>query len=491
MKFKKIIITLLTLCLIPTSLVGCKPKENPITPEKSPVQQDPPVHTHIFLELPKEELLVKKDYFEGTTYYKSCSCGEVSTETFTTSEKPHYTLLGESSEISLNDYVEKCTPETLDDYMKELALVMVSTLSEQILGEGTITLKRYNFEYESLDIDNKPIILSGSFTYPCLDGEIKISSVDFDSHPTFTDKKESVIKGPDIYSILSIVGSLVLEFDLIGFGLTEEMPACYHCRHLSNRNTVDGIIAAYYILKELGIDITTYPQYFTGYSQGGFDSMALLRYYEEESTDNEKTIINPIACFSGSGAYDLKVMFDESLQNEEFQYPEYLLMGIITAKYYHPEIFGEHTIEEFLTDYGKRFVEPIISKDDAAIQALKQEIDSNGQSIYKQIGDFFNIEFINNHESPLREIVDRYCKQEGLLGGEWKPTSNLHIYYSDEDEIVTSKCSHKAEEIFASLENVHFTELFDDHRTAAIYYYLCVITEGLLDTYEVIHPIDE
>lgn len=497
-------IILATILMLTASLTGCtknKPVDpnnpNPIQPEPvnpepvnpepvdpepvnpEPVDPEPvnpePIHSHNWVEVVDDKYLKSPATIDNpAVYYKSCnSCDEVYSDTFEYGEPLKYCLVGDPKESNFESIISTYVD---DPTITMIANALGTGLIEKWIGNPqNVKFKRYSFEYETVLLDNSRIVMSGAITFPCLNGEPFVRFIDVDNHPTFTDASEAPSKGFDIYCITTIIGALVIECDLLGYGRTEEYPTDYHCRHLATRNTVDGILAALDLIKnEISISIDNLDMFNTGYSQGGYDSMALMRYMETEATEEEKAKINFKETFSGSGAYDLAIMFEDSLKKADFMFPEYILMALITAHEFHPEIFGDTKIEDFLTDYGKLFIEPILNKNDAAVQELKNKTDDGGNLIYKTPSDFFTFD-ISNPDPTLYKIMKDYCDEENLLDGKWMPKGLLYIYYSPDDELVSPNCSLKAKELFKDLENVEISDGSGDHRTSAIYYYLEVI----------------
>ena len=349
-----------------------------------------------------------------------------------------------------------------------------------LLPEG-LDLYKYTFVYKSKDIHNNPCIMSAALTIPYIDGEPSVKALVVDSHPTLTDLKEAPTAHWDKYLINAFASNAILQCDLMGFGVQSDKISDYHCRHLANRNTVDGILSCFDILDEkFSVKSNDLPLYNIGYSQGGYTSMALLRYMEEEATENEKDRIKITKTISGSGAYDINVMFDECFRIENYQYCQYLIKGILTTHEYHPDAYGSIKVEDYLTDYGKEFLDPLIRKDGAKLDKVLKAVDEKGYPKYQGPKSVFNQEYLNP-ESDLNKAVVKACEYENLLDGNWFPEGDLDLYYSKGDTMVTPKCTEKAIELFKDKENVEVYEslLEIDHREYGTVFYISTLLEFL------------
>lgn len=346
-----------------------------------------------------------------------------------------------------------------------------------------VELYKYTFIYKSKDIHNNEVLMSASLTVPYIAGEPSIEGIVVDSHPTLTDLGEAPTARWDQYLINAFASNAILQCDLMGFGIQSDKISDYHCRHLANRNTVDGILACFDILDDkYNTQSDSLPLYNIGYSQGGFTSMGILRYMEQEATEYEKSRIKIKKTISGSGAYDINVMFDECFKIEDYQYCHYLIKGILTTHEYHPDAYGNIKVEDYLTDYGKQFLDPLIKKNDAQLQKVLKAVDKNGYPLYKGPKSVFNQEYLNP-ESELNKAVVRACDYENLLDGNWYPEGDLDLYYSPYDTMVTPKCSEKAVSMFGSLDNVEvYTAISEiDHRPYGTVFYISTLLEFLLD----------
>lgn len=380
-----------------------------------------------------------------------------------------FTAFGDKS-YYIRDVLDMSGAEFLDTIIK-VPQAIIDMLP------GAIQMYKYIFYYYSKDLKNNDVIMSACVTVPFIEDELYVNGLVVDSHPTLTDLHEAPTARWDKYIINAFAGNLILQCDLMGFGIQWDKPTDYHCKHLLARNTIDAMFACFDLLKDvLDIDCSKLPMFNLGYSQGGYSSMALLRYMETEATELEKSKIKFEHTYSGSGAYDINVMFDECFRIDDYQYCQYLIKGILTTYAYHPECYGSLTVEDYLTDYGKLFLDPLNRKDNYALNRVLKMTDEDGYPMYQGPKSVFNQEYLDP-ESELNKAVVRACELENLLDGKWMPKGDLDLFYTPYDTMVTPKCSEKAIELFDGLDNVtvHEAILPVDHQDYGTTFYVSTL----------------
>lgn len=459
MKAKLIVIALTSIAM----LTGCGP------------------HVHTFSE---------SYTYDSTYHWKDATCGHkdikagIGQHVF--NDAYVCTICG-YDEFKHNPYhIERIEQRTVTDYLEKV--IKLPELVLALIPEN-LSFTKYEMYYYSKDLDNEEVLMSASVTVPYLDGEPYIHGFVVDSHPTLTDLQEAPTQRWDQYLINCLPGNVVLQCDLMGFGIQQDKISDYHCRHLANRNTVDGIFATFEMLKDYyGVIGEDLPLYNVGYSQGGYTSMAFLRYMEEEATKEEQRRIKIVKTFSGSGAYDINIMFDECFKIPDYQYCHYLIKGILTTFEYHPESYLQYgvVVEDYLTDYGLEFLPSLRSKNNEELEKVLNKVDpKTGEKLYKGPASVFKPEYLDR-DSDLNKAVVAACETENLLDGKWLPKGDLAIYYTPYDTMVTPKCTEAAIKLFKEdndLENVCINEciLEQDHRPYGTTFYISVLLELLLN----------
>lgn len=385
----------------------------------------------------------------GTTnqFYESCIyCGKNDTsKTFTFSEHPSYSFVKEETEDRLN----------VLEYSSGLDPMMATMFANY----PNLYLRKYNFTYQSNKLDGTPITLSAGLIVP-FDGDTpNVNAFAVNNHPTIFEKN----RAPSIcwsdttpLALCSTARTAVLECDLVGLGSTIDEIPDFHCWHLTSKSTVDGIFAAFDILKEyFDIDCTDLKKVNVGYSQGGFDTMSLLYYLDNFAPECITNKIKFNRVFAGSGAYDLEIMMKKQIRND-FVAPDVIIQAIISSMDCHPEIFGDLEIEDFLEPYGLNYLDPLSRKNETDISHLNYQ--RHGAPVFR--------EELFNSSSVLNRALISASKFESLLNTDWIPSADTIMYYSLKDEIIPKECSLKAKEKFAGAQNIFFLEATDIYHEA-------------------------
>jgi hypothetical protein len=218
-------------------------------------------------------------------------------------------------------------------------------LRKKLIDEGTPGLdenttvfgyKAYRIEYQTVDEFGKTVTASGLMVVPTDRGTRPIDakklkymysvglSLVSDSHGTiFADKEaptavaEATLAPAGSPILLSsLAGFVTLQADYIGFGASADHYHPYLLERSSAAATVDFIQAARTFAKNNGIPLNS-QLYLTGYSEGGYVSLAALRMLEDEG--ETVTIAAPMA-----GPYMLDKMAQGVLSQLALPIPSFM-----------------------------------------------------------------------------------------------------------------------------------------------------------------------
>ena len=393
-------------------------------------------HIHSFEENIDDKFLAKPaSVYTKAIYHKSCACGLVSED-----------LMFEYGEPLSYEFVGEIETRNRDQILDPLG---TSAMLLKMVIPSTFAAKRQAFLYETEDLNKNRIILSGAITLPYVGETLTTKGIVISSHPSFVDNdKEAVSLNWTQYCTTVVASNIVLEFDLLGYGETKDKIADYHCRHLSDKNTIDGVKCALKLLK----DTYNYEKkdesiYLEGYSQGGYNTLSLLRYLEVEASEEDRKLLPITQAFAGSGAYDVGLLFQESIFNNTCSKPEHLVEGLLSMYEYHRNEFNGLTLSDFLTPDGLRFAEVLKLKNEDALNEILLEKDDEQEIKFRKISNIFTKKLLDKDPECMK-VIENATKEENLLDGNWIPTSSLYLYYTPNDEMVTPKCSLKAIELF-------------------------------------------
>lgn len=428
---------LFAFAVMSTSLIGCNN------------------HAHKWQNIKKPDYVAGRATFtHGTRYYKSCpECGAVSKETFDDDDKLTYTVA---------DSVTEKDRQGMIDVLGGRDIIGFFIAKDELF-------RKYTIHYDTYNLKNERITLSAAVVVPFVDygAEPNIKGFVIDHHPTITDKNAAPTLKWTEMTLNVVAECVVLQPDLIGLGLTADQTLDYHCHHLSDRNAMDAALATQQFIKnKFNVDIANLKTFNVGYSQGGYDSLSFLRYMEQEATEEEKSVIHIDETYSGAGAYNIQTMFDKSLENEKYEYIEFILMGVMSTHEYHPECYTKD-VADYLTPTGKELLTVLNKKSDTELANFKQSHKHEPHSIFVS-------EYLDDKTSEWSMSVARAAAKENLLDGNWKPTGKLWLFYPVNDDMVTTECSKQAIELFKDLDNVetYVDDASDTHHAAGTPFYV-------------------
>lgn len=283
------------------------------------------------------------------------------------------------------------------------------------------TIKVYKVIYESLGTDGKPTQLSGAIYVPQLT-EQKPLPILKTAHYTIT-KRDGVASVSPNVSPQSILGSMQGYFSIyadgIGYGISETQ-ASYVNKQASAIAGIDLLRAAKEFACENNIELND-QLFTTGYSAGGYGTMAFHQVIEEEYSDEFTITANaPLA-----GPYSLNQMANKIFTNNIYPQPYYLgfaLWGYILAT-------GD-------SESLNRWVKP------KYLDAIKNMYNGEytGDQINYALNDtmsaLLNPKFLADFLGDGELEFKQYLKDNSFISGSWKPKAPIHFMHGADDVTV-------------------------------------------------------
>ncbi|MCQ2143315.1 MAG: hypothetical protein MJY56_04525 [Bacteroidales bacterium] len=299
--------------------------------------------------------------------------------------------------------------------------------AEEYLGEmARKPVLAINYEYPSVGPDGKEVTLSArlyilEMLYGL--GKAPIGMV-LANHASIVEAGQCPTRSLNEEAMLAWAGAAVVMPDYYGFGASEDKPQAYLNSRVTAKGSIDAFKTARQILRKRGL-ILTCDNYNLGYSQGGFNTIANLKYISENPDDAVKFAYS----FAGAGSYDLGASFDEYFKDT---YPAAAIFIPLT-------IIATNECEGLGLDYSKIFREPLLSGYKEWILSKKYSYGTIMRNIGtdKLAGILTEEAFDGTSEEirTLREVLEGYSVSSG-----WKPKTGTKIllYHSTEDDVVPS-----------------------------------------------------
>lgn len=330
----------------------------------------------------------------------------------------------------------------------------------QMIPKGT-TVTIIDYLYESSDGQGGKARLSAQLLVPETKGRVRNESLIIDNRATQIADADVPTNQLNVGAVLCLSGAPVVTADLLGYGASVHLPISYNCYHTAGVNTVDAAVVAQQMLHSkwlgLGLKTRTLPVYNEGYSQGGYDALAVQRYLETEASRSVVAQLPLKKTKCGAGAYDQRAFLEAVMKWEDYAYSPYIVTSVISFMNYHRELFpDDFTIESILNEKvrNSQLVERINSKlyGDRAIKDYVLEILDGDISM----SNLFDEDLINPN-GKLHKICMEVAGHETIMDG-WKPKAPVDFFHAKNDDCVPVECMYAAREAFKDCHNVTFEE---------------------------------
>jgi len=286
----------------------------------------------------------------------------------------------------------------------------------------TYGVEAYKVVYTTIDKDNKKINASGLITIP-LDVNKSIGLVS-DQHGTLFGDKYA----PSEHAPLRTTGALISMLkgyavtmpDYIGYGITSKSYHPYQVKENLAPVVVDLIVASKQFMKKRNIESNN-KLFLSGYSEGGYATMAALELLEKEYADSlPVTAAAPMA-----GSYDMKATADYILLGEH-EYPAAHLPLFLLYSY--DRYYGWNSLNTMLKEpIYKAMKTYIAEKEKGNIVSTNFPIERS-----KLYEESFLESYKNKEEVQLNEALQSNSVMD------WKPTMPMRLYHCKGDKIVPS-----------------------------------------------------
>ncbi len=314
----------------------------------------------------------------------------------------------------------------LENYFKEMVSSHPELTYDKIRG-----VEAYKIVYTTVNADGEKLNASGLLTLPKdSDGPLDLVS---DQHGT----KFGNFDVPSTHDPLGSVGTLVSSLkgyavsmpDYIGYGKSLSYFHPYLIKKPLAASVIDMLFAVKEYLALKGVKESG-KLFLSGYSEGGYVTMAALEEIEKHYKDRLKVTAGaPMA-----GSYDMVTTADMVLSQEKYDYPNLPSFVLYSYNHYYKWNRLKEIFKEPYADELDRFF-----KEKAKGNMLHIDLPSERNKLYR---DKFIEDYFNGKDEWLKEAL----KENSLL--DWKPTMKMRLYHCEGDKVVPVVNSINAYEAF-------------------------------------------
>jgi dienelactone hydrolase len=185
--------------------------------------------------------------------------------------------------------------------------------------------------------------------------------------------------------------------DYIGYGSSNSTAHPYMLKKSSARASLDMIKASMKYMSDNGV-VLNYQLYISGYSQGGYNAMALAQYVENNFDGVDLKGVAPMA-----GPHDLEALANIELNaTHTMVYPAFLGYLADSYSYYYDDInLSDVVVETNTTMYHTLFDG---SKKNVEIQGALGLTTNGGFGAYTA-DKLFKSSFINDYQNNINNII--------------------------------------------------------------------------------------
>ncbi|GAB3992439.1 alpha/beta fold hydrolase [Spirosoma daeguense] len=277
-------------------------------------------------------------------------------------------------------------------------------------------VKAYRLEYTTTNNDGKPIKASGAIIVPNITTPAAMISMQHGTIQSDNDAPSNFLSGSEAYSYGSVFASqgyIIVAPDYIGYGASKDIPHTYIQQKGLATASLDMLRAARNFLDDKNLNWDK-RLYITGYSEGGYATLALQKKIEEE-TGSE---FNLVASSCGAGPYD-QTAFVSQILNQPTTNVAYINQLYIWVLLTYDRMYG---LNRPMSAY---FKEPYAS-----------QVASSGKDA--RISVSLNQAFTDAFKKGINDGTDKEflaaIKDNDIH--DWKPRTPTQLYHGDADEIV-------------------------------------------------------
>ncbi|MEE4176030.1 MAG: lipase family protein [Bacteroides sp.] len=268
--------------------------------------------------------------------------------------------------------------------------------------------------YHTIDVEGEPILASGALLVPQANAAMPMLSF---QHGTLANASEAPSLFESLYTdqlmFFASTGFHTALPDYIGYGVSADREHPYEHRASLATATRDMIRASYEYYKVENLEEPDNRLYLTGYSEGGFATMATLKLMQEEHSD--EFLIT--AATVGAGAYNKTATAEYVISSNENQ--EYINTFVWVLDVYN------RIYPQLQRPYSHYFNEPWAS-----------QIEQNGVFTPIELNPsfLFRSEFIESVlDGTDTEMLDALADNDCY---DWRPDFPIRLFHGDADRLV-------------------------------------------------------
>ena len=352
-----------------------------------------------------------KDFYRHFQHFILLSCAIIGFQFCSKDENtPVLPTTYERGEIAQSNSIGIMTPNDIQQILSNANMTIPFTLSYSV---ETISINYY-----SVDGSGKQIIVSGALLIPQGTDNLPLVSI---QHGTQTKRDLVASVSPTnstegtVGLIMASMGYLVVVPDYLGFGTSNVMHPYTHAASLIP--SIIDIMRAGKIYSSQNQITLDGRIFLTGYSEGGYATLAAQRAIEAEySQEFNLTAVAPMA-----GPYDLYGMMQTVFQTGQYNHTAYIAY-ILTA---YNDIYRWNRVNDFFNAPYSSIVQSLFNGSKTYDEIVNQ-LPSNFYALMDST-------FVNNVRNGNEPAFIGSLQENTLL--DWLPQTPINFFHGDADDI--------------------------------------------------------
>ena len=281
-----------------------------------------------------------------------------------------------------------------------------------------------SYTYLSADPQGNPVELSAVIYIPdaALKGTKALTGISLTNHGTIASNAECPTKNTQFEGALAWKNYAILMPDYYGFGVSADRPQAYLDAETTARGNIDAYFAAAQLLKDREVQIPD-KLYSFGYSQGGFNSMANLKYvsmHPELGIQFEK-----VMC--GGSPFDVELTWNAYTQGTFRNAIGFVPLTVVSV----------NESQRLNIDYASLFKGNLLTSWREWILSKKYTLSKINELLgTTNLSDILHEDIMTGRGSAYETILG-VCRRYSLMSG-WTPASGTKIilFHSAQDDTV-------------------------------------------------------
>lgn len=347
-------------------------------------------------------------------------------------------------------------------------LSSAQALLPSLFPDRTTPVSAISYIYHSLDPQGNPVELSALLYIPdpALEGTKALTGISLTNHGTIASYAECPTMKTQFEGALAWKNYAIVMPDYYGFGASGDRPQAYLDAETTARGNIDAYLAVTQMLKDRNVQIPD-KLYSFGYSQGGFNSMANLKYV----SDHPELGIHFEKVLCGGSPFDVELTWNAYTEGNFRNAIGFVPLTVVSI----------NEAQRLSIDYGTLFKGSLLDNWQDWILSKKYTLSKINELLgTDKLSDILHEDLMAGRGDSYNAILN-VCRRYSLTSG-WTPPSGTKVilFHSAQDDTVPYANLAAMKSFLDSVAPGCYSALegnYGGHVNAVIYYVLFTINE--------------